>query len=105
MMRFFHGYFDLFTMLLITRFRMRPLHFFGYIGFLFFSLGFAGGTYLTFIKLTTGASIGNRPLLLLSVMLMIMGVQIFVTGLIGEYMTYIFNRQNTSDDKERWTYV
>jgi len=97
--RFFHGYFDLFTMLLVTRFHSRPLHFFGYIGFIFFSLGFAGGAYLTLLKIFSGQTIGSRPLLLLSVMLIIMGVQITITGLIGEYITYILkNKPEKPDD-------
>ncbi len=91
--RFFHGYFDLFTIVLVTRFRARPLHLFGYIGFVFFTLGFASGVYLTGLKLLYGQSIGQRPLLLLSVMLMIMGVQISVTGLVGEYIIYVLKQK------------
>ncbi len=85
--RFIHGFFDLFTVLFLTRYRSRPLHLFGYIGFVFFLLGFVIALYLTAIKLFAHESIGSRPLLLLSVMFMIMGVQIGVTGLVGEQIT------------------
>lgn len=91
--RFIHGFLDLFTVLFITRFRTRPLHLFGLAGIASFILGFFIGIYLTYIKLFNGQSIGERPLLLFSVMLMIMGVQLGVMGLVGEHITTFF-RQN-----------
>lgn len=87
LIRFIHGPFDLLTILYLTKYRSRPLHFFGSIGLLFLFVGFLFGAYLTGLKLLTGASIGDRPLLLLSVMLMIMGVQVVLTGLVGEQIT------------------
>lgn len=84
--RFINGFLDLLTVYSLTKFRSRPMHLFGYIGSIFFSFGFLIGIYLTFIKFTYGQAIGDRPLLLFSVMLMIMGVQITITGLMGEYL-------------------
>jgi hypothetical protein len=43
--------------------------------------------YLTFLKIFTGASIGNRPLLMLAVLLVVIGVQLVTTGLLGEMVT------------------
>ena len=94
--RFLHGFFDLITVMFITRFRLRPLHLFGYLGVSFFSFGFIGGLYLTWLKLFRQEMIGQRPLLLLSVMLMIMGVQIGVMGLVGEQIATTINRKNQS---------
>lgn len=85
--RFINGFLDLLTVISITKFRARPMHLFGYMGSVFFGIGFLAGLYLSFIKLFYGVPIGNRPLLLLSVMLMIMGVQVAITGLVGEYIT------------------
>lgn len=85
--RFINGFLDLLTVISITKFRARPMHLFGYMGSVFFGIGFLAGLYLSFIKLFYGVPIGNRPLLLLSVMLMIMGVQVGITGLVGEYIT------------------
>ena len=85
--RIIHGLFDIFTVVAITKFRLRPLHIFGYIGMLFFFSGFFSAMYLTLLKLIYNTPIGNRPLLTFSVMLMIIGVQIVVTGLIGEYIS------------------
>lgn len=92
--RFIHGFLDLITVLFITKFRARPLHLFGYLGLGFFTLGFLIGIYLTFIKFIGHQSIGNRPLLLFSVMLMIMGVQIGVTGLVGEHITTLIHKRD-----------
>lgn len=92
--RFLHGFFDLITVLFITRYKLRPLHLFGYIGLSFFALGFAGGLYLTGLKFIKHVLIGQRPLLLLSVMLMIMGVQIGVMGLVGELIATTIDKKN-----------
>ncbi|MGH7433247.1 MAG: glycosyltransferase, partial [Candidatus Methylomirabilales bacterium] len=45
---------------------------------------------LTLLKLTTGQAIGNRPLLLLSVLLVILGVQLVILGLLGELVVRIY---------------
>jgi glycosyltransferase involved in cell wall biosynthesis len=86
-LRFLKGFFDLVTVIFITRFSSRPLHMFGYIGTVIFSFGVAGGLYLTFVKFIDHQSIGDRPLLLLSAMLIIMGVQTAVIGIVGEHIT------------------
>ena len=93
-LRFIHGFLDLVTVLYVTRFRARPLHLFGYLGFGFFISGFLIGLYLTFIKFVGHQPIGERPLLLFSVMLMIMGVQIGATGLVGEHITTLIHKRD-----------
>ncbi len=85
--RFINGLLDLMTVMFITKYRFRPLHLFGYLGISFFGLGALGASYLTILKFATGASIGERPLLLFSVLLMIVGVQLAMSGLIAELMT------------------
>ena len=50
-------------------------------------LGFLFGIYLTFVKLVLGENIGNRPLLLLAVLLVILGVQMVSMGLLAEMIT------------------
>lgn len=94
--RFIHGFLDLFTVLFITRFRTRPLHLFGLAGMFCFALGFAVGLYLTYIKWFNHQSIGERPLLLFSVMLMIMGVQLGVMGLVGEHITTLLHNNKSN---------
>ncbi len=82
--RVFRGPIDLVTVLFLTRFGQRPLHVFGGAGLLLGSIGFLLGLYLTWIKAVLGEPIGNRPLLLLSVLLMLGGLQLFAVGLVGE---------------------
>lgn len=76
---------DIFTMLFLTRYSRRPLHFFGTIGGGLFVLGALTFAYLALIWLM-GESIGRRPLLTFSVLLMLAGIQIFSTGFIAELL-------------------
>lgn len=92
--RFIHGFLDLLTVVFITKFRSRPLHLFGYLGITFFLIGISIALYLLYVKFLGNQSIGDRPLLLFSVMFMIMGVQIGVTGLVGEQIATMINKSN-----------
>ncbi len=85
-MRFLRGMLDFFKVLFIMKYLQRPLHLFGTVGFGMLVLGFLTGVYLTADKLIAGHSIGTRPLLTLSVLLMVMGVQLFSLGLLGEML-------------------
>jgi len=62
----------------------RPMQIFGLLGILAGGAGLAIGAYLTWIKLAYGAAIADRPLLLLAVLLIVLGVQFISLGLIGE---------------------
>ena len=94
--RFFHGFFDFITVFFITKYMKRPMHFFGWFGILFLLVGFGICSYLVFLWFM-GEPIGKRPLLMLGVLLLVMGCQIIMTGLIAEMITY--NKQkNSSDD-------
>lgn len=87
--RIVKGFLDLFTVVFITRFLKRPMHFFGGTGLFFFVFGFIINLGLTIYKFTTGALIGNRPLLLFGVLLMILGVQFLSIGLLGEMINNV----------------
>ena len=89
--RLIRGIFDLFTIVFILRFLKRPLHFFGFLGLMFFLLGFLISLYLTIIWFG-GQSIGHRPLLVLGILLIVVGFQFISTGLLGEMMTYFQNK-------------
>ncbi len=84
--RLVKGFFDLLTVLVITRYRARPLHLFGGVGLAFASVGFVCLAYLTVIWFL-GHPIGTRPLLLFGVLLMLLGVQLVSTGLLGEMIS------------------
>jgi hypothetical protein len=64
------------------------MHVLGMPGLVALIAGGALGLWLTAEKLLTGASIGNRPLLLLAVLLMVVGVQFFGLGLLGELLVH-----------------
>jgi len=81
--RLFRGFTDLLTVLFLTRYAKRPLHLFGAVGVLFFSIGVIINFYLLLLKIL-GHGIGERPLLFLGVLLTVIGFQIISTGLIGE---------------------
>ena len=82
--RFIRGFLDLLTVTFLTRYAARPMHFFGGLGSLAFLGGFVLALWISFDKLALGHPIGDRPLLLLAITLVIVGVQLFTTGLIGE---------------------
>lgn len=86
-MRFLAGFMDLLTVLFLTRFNRKPLHVFGSVGLICFMVGLAISAYLTFVKIVLGEPIGTRPLLLLGVLLLLMGMQFTSMGLLGEMLT------------------
>jgi len=81
--RYAAGALDMATVLLLTRFGKRPLHFFGIVGGL---LAFAGGSILAYLAVgwLFGHWIGNRPLLPFGVLLVILGIQSLFFGLLAE---------------------
>ncbi len=81
--RFFSGFFDLISVLFITRYRQKPMHLFGMFGLINMFLGFAILLYLTILWFQ-GIGIGRRPLLFLGILLVIVGVQSFSLGMIGD---------------------
>lgn len=91
--RLARGMLDLLTVTFLTTFVDRPLHFFGRIGAWLGLAGFALGAYLVALKYVTGAGIGDRPLLALSVLLLILGVQFVSLGLLGEFLVYRLHQQ------------
>lgn len=97
--RYFRGFSDLLTVLFLNRYSFRPLHFFGGIGTVLTAAGFAVSAYLSVLWFT-GAPIGNRPLLLLGVFLMLAGFQFISMGLLGE-MILRFSVNRPADPVER----
>ena len=90
--RFFNGAFDLATLLFLKKYMRNPLHFFGMISFLLIAAGTGILTYFGIVWATT-LQLHIRPLLLLGVASIIIGVQFFSIGLIGEMITNINPKQ------------
>jgi glycosyltransferase involved in cell wall biosynthesis len=84
--RYLRGFLDLLTVSFIGRYRHRPLHLFGGLGLILGAFGTAILIYLTVLK-ALGNAIGHRPLLLLGVLLVVIGMQFFSLGLISEMIT------------------
>jgi glycosyltransferase involved in cell wall biosynthesis len=84
--RLIKGFLDLLTVTFLTEYRQRPMHVLGIPGLAALGAGLLIGLWLTAEKILTGASIGTRPLLLLSVLLVLVGAQFFGLGLLGELL-------------------
>ncbi len=95
--RYLRGFLDLLTVKLVTGYIHSPLYLFGRIGFGFGFVGFIIALYLSIMKLGFGIPLYNRPLLYLGTLLMIIGLQFFSIGLLGEL---IINRNRDGNRKK-----
>ena len=75
---------DLLTVKFLLSYATRPMQVFGLLGMLSFAVGTVIAAYLSFIRLFLGSPIANRPLLLLAILLIFVGVQLVTMGLLGE---------------------
>jgi dolichol-phosphate mannosyltransferase len=96
--RYVRGFLDLLTVSFIGRYRHRPLHLFGGLGLLLSLAGVGVLLYLTALKIG-GAAIGHRPLLILGVLLVVVGLQFFSLGLITELITS--HHEERATERER----
>ncbi len=80
---------DLFFIWFLKRFVQKPIHFFGLVGLTLLAVGSIFLTYLLVLKLT-GHSIGGRPLLIISVLFILSGLQMFTTGIVTELLIRIY---------------
>ena len=93
--RFFKGFIDLITVIFTVRYSKRPMHLFGFVGVLAALAGVFISLWLTYEKLFLDRGINNRPIFFLGILLIIVGIQFFAIGLIGELIVH-----NNQDDKE-----
>ena len=77
---------DLMTVFFMKKFLTRPMHVFGLGGVISLTAGIGMGMYLTIVKLFFDQNIGDRPLLILAVLLILTGVQLFCFGLVTELL-------------------
>jgi len=105
--RFINGFLDLLTIIFISRFGKRPMHFFGFLGTLMFLIGFLSATWLGSQKLyfmhqgIRASLVTDSPYFYLSLTAMILGTQLFLTGFLGELITRNSTERNTYQiDKE-----
>ncbi len=94
--RYMRGFLDLLTVKLVTQYIRTPLYLFGGIGVILSSIGFIIGLWLTILKVFYHQPLYNRPLLFLAVLLIMLGIQFFSIGLLGELIINQ-NRKLTKD--------
>ena len=99
--RFFKGFIDLITVIFTTRYIQRPLHFFGLLGIVTFIAGFTIDAYLSILWFLDKINLSNRPILYLGTVLIIVGVQFFSLGLIGEMLVHNNNKEDSYGIKEK----
>lgn len=81
--RYLRGFLDLLTVVFMGRYQYRPLHLFGGVGIGMVAVGLVLAVYLTVLKVA-GERIGNRPLLFLALLLIVVGVQLLTFGLLAQ---------------------
>lgn len=79
---------DMFSMLFLSRYAKRPLHFFGMMGGLLTFIGMLTLLYLSVLHFQ-GQTIGNRPLLIFGILLVLAGFQVLFTGFIADLIIHI----------------
>jgi hypothetical protein len=90
---------DMMTMVFLSKYSKRPLHFFGFFGALLVFLGIIISMYLSILHFQ-GESIGRRPLLFLGMLLIISGLQAGFTGLIADLVLNI-STKNENDTESK----
>jgi glycosyltransferase involved in cell wall biosynthesis len=105
--RVFGGMFSLLTVILMTRYTNKPLHFFGFLGISLAALGTVIDLYLFALRLFFKEWLSNRPLLIIGTLLIIVGVQLILFGLLAEMIAFSYRRESdysiveTSDEQGR----
>jgi len=99
--RFINGFLDLLTIFFVSKFGKKPMHFFGVLGTLFFMLGFFGAAYIGLQKLwyishnmNLNRGITEQPMFYVSLVSIIIGMQLFLAGFIGELISRNSNERN-----------
>jgi hypothetical protein len=92
---------DLFTIFFTTRFAWKPLRFFSAVGATFVLGGLGVLTYVLLEKLVQGVPIGQRPLVLLGLLLAMVGIQAAGIGLLGEIVIFTYGRSRQQYDIEK----
>lgn len=84
---------DVVTLYFLLKFLTKPFRFFGGFGFLTLALGGLATAWLVFERLVLGVPLGDRPALILSTLMVVLGIQIVAVGLIGELVTFAWARE------------
>ena len=87
------GFLDMFTVFFLVRFTKKPLRFFGMIGVSLFAVGALLVAWIVIERLFFGQELTQRPALLLSTLMVVLGLQLFALGLLGELIIFTHAKQ------------
>ena len=105
--RFIHGFLDLETIWFLQRFGKKPMHFFGSMGILTFLIGAVIALVIIINKLVCQAhglhfrAVTDQPLFYLALLAVIIGIQLFLTGFLGELVSRNSQERNCYNIRER----
>ena len=94
MERVLGGFFSLLTVILMTRYTNKPLHFFGLLGLGLAAIGSAIDLYLITLRVLFNHWLSNRPLLIIGTFMIIVGVQLILFGLLAEMIAFSYRRES-----------
>ena len=92
--RIIKGFLDLIVISFWQKYSVRPIHVFGGLGMMLSGLGVVIGGYLGIQKLFFGMGLSDRPLFLLAILMVIVGVQFIVSGILADIMIKVYYGQN-----------
>jgi len=92
--RIIKGFLDLIVISFWQKYSVRPIHVFGGLGMMLSGLGVVIGGYLGIQKLFFGMALSDRPLFLLAILMVIVGVQFIVSGILADIMIKVYYGQN-----------
>ncbi|MGB4655885.1 MAG: glycosyltransferase family 2 protein [Bacteroidales bacterium] len=96
--RFINGFLDLQTIMFVSRFSKKPMHFFGGLGVLIFIIGFIIAAYLVVTRLFFGGyGMTTRPLFYFGLLAMVLGTMFFLTGFLAELIS------RSSSDRNKYS--
>lgn len=98
--RYLRGLFDLLTVIMLTKYPEKPLHFFGLLGTVLSLAGLAINIYMAALRIS-GKWISNRPILLLGILLLILGIQFIFFGLMGELIVFSSQKETSYAIREK----
>ena len=106
MERFINGFLDLQSLWFLSTFGKKPMHFFGYSGLLMFLVGFVMTVWIIVAKLVHQAqgikfrAVTDQPLFYLALLAVVLGVMLFLAGLLGEMISRSAPERNSYNIKE-----
>jgi len=92
--RLIKGFLDLLLVTFWQRYSLRPMHIFGASGLLLVIVGVVLGGYLSVERIFLGVGLADRPLLLLAILMLIVGIQFVVFGVLADIMTRVYYGQS-----------